>query len=94
MVDYDVVVVGGGVVGLSIAYYLVREGLKVLVLDRGRVGGEASTYNVGFVVPGMYEPLPLTANVSQALKWMLSSKCPIRVSTSMFCSKWFRTLLS
>ena len=43
MVDYDVVVVGGGVVGLSIAYYLVRDGLKVLVLDRGRVGGEAST---------------------------------------------------
>lgn len=35
---YDVVVVGGGVVGLSSAYHLVRAGARVLLIDRGDAG--------------------------------------------------------
>jgi len=39
---YDVVIAGGGVIGLASAYYLAEAGARVLVLERGRIGQEAS----------------------------------------------------
>jgi sarcosine oxidase subunit beta len=43
----QVVVVGGGVTGLSAAWWLARSGVDVLVLDKGVVGWEASGRNGG-----------------------------------------------
>jgi sarcosine oxidase, subunit beta len=43
----DVVIVGGGVTGLSAAWWLARSGVKVTVLDKGIVGWEASGRNGG-----------------------------------------------
>ena len=48
----DVVVVGGGVIGLSIAYVLGREGVRVTVLDRGEFGSQASWAGAGIISPG------------------------------------------
>lgn len=42
MTNPDVVVIGGGIVGCSCAYYLAKEGLKVTLLDKGPVCAEAS----------------------------------------------------
>lgn len=44
---YDVIVIGAGVTGLSTAWWLAREGISVLVLDKGVVGAEASSRNGG-----------------------------------------------
>ncbi len=43
----SVIVIGGGATGLSTAWWLAREGVDVLVLDRGLVGFEASGRNGG-----------------------------------------------
>ena len=43
----EVVVIGGGVTGLSAAWWLARSGVSVLVLDKGIVGWEASGRNGG-----------------------------------------------
>ncbi|MGC9152670.1 MAG: NAD(P)/FAD-dependent oxidoreductase [Vulcanisaeta sp.] len=43
----DAVVVGAGIVGLAVAYYLARRGLSVVVFDKGYVGGGSSTRNAG-----------------------------------------------
>jgi glycine oxidase len=47
----EVVILGGGVIGLTTAYFLAREGVRVRVLDRGPVGREASWAGAGIVPP-------------------------------------------
>jgi glycine/D-amino acid oxidase-like deaminating enzyme len=47
---YDVVVVGAGIVGAACAYFLMREGLRVAVLERGIVGGGATAAAMGHLV--------------------------------------------
>jgi glycine/D-amino acid oxidase-like deaminating enzyme len=44
----DVVVIGGGIVGASTAYYLARRGVKVALLEKGRIGAEQSSRNWGW----------------------------------------------
>ena len=48
----DVVVIGGGVIGLSIAYELAEQGASVCVLERGAFGREASWAGAGILPPG------------------------------------------
>ena len=45
----DVIVVGAGVIGTSIAYQLAKAGVKVMVFDRGQVGGEATGASAGMI---------------------------------------------
>ncbi len=47
----DVIVVGGGVIGCAIAWKLAQQGLKVTVLERGRIGCEASRAAAGMLSP-------------------------------------------
>jgi glycine oxidase len=47
----DVVIVGGGVIGLSIAHALAREGIRPTVLDRRELGREASWAGAGLIPP-------------------------------------------
>ncbi len=44
----DAVVIGGGIVGVSAAYYLARRGLKVALVEKGRIGAEQSSRNWGW----------------------------------------------
>jgi len=48
----DVAVVGGGIIGLTCAYFLARAGLSVEVFDRGDLGKEASWAGAGILPPG------------------------------------------
>ncbi len=49
--SHDVIIVGGGVIGLSIAYALAREGIVATVLDRRELGREASWAGAGLIPP-------------------------------------------
>lgn len=48
----DVLIIGGGVIGLTTAYYLARDGITVQVLDRSAPGSEASWAGAGIIPPG------------------------------------------
>lgn len=48
----DILIVGGGVIGLSTAYFLAREGVRVEVVDKGDFGQEASWAGAGILPPG------------------------------------------
>ncbi|MGL6209019.1 MAG: FAD-dependent oxidoreductase, partial [Paracoccaceae bacterium] len=45
----DVVVIGGGVMGVMTAYHLAERGLRVVVCEKGRVAGEQSSRNWGWI---------------------------------------------
>jgi glycine oxidase len=47
----EVVILGGGVIGMTTAYFLARDGVRVRVLDRGQVGREASWAGAGILPP-------------------------------------------
>jgi glycine oxidase len=51
MANHDVIIVGGGVIGLTIAYVLSREGVLATVLDRREFGREASWAGAGLIPP-------------------------------------------
>ena len=57
----DVVIVGGGIRGLSIAYYLARSGARVSVVERGQIGAGASSANAGLVNASQKKPAHYTA---------------------------------
>src|SRR5216684_7860561 len=48
----DVLILGGGVIGLTTAYFLAREGVRVQVVDKGDFGQEASWAGAGILAPG------------------------------------------
>jgi D-amino-acid dehydrogenase len=48
--SYDVIVIGGGIVGASAAYHLVREGAKTLLIDRHDLG-RATSAGAGILAP-------------------------------------------
>lgn len=47
--DSEIVIIGGGVAGASTAYHLAELGHDVVLLERGRVAGEASGANAGLI---------------------------------------------
>jgi glycine oxidase len=48
---YDVVIVGAGVVGCAVAYYVARSGMQVAIVDKERVASEASQASAGMLAP-------------------------------------------
>ncbi len=47
----DVAIIGGGIIGCSIAYHLRKQGVDVAVFDQGEIGGQASSAAAGILAP-------------------------------------------
>jgi D-amino-acid dehydrogenase len=75
----NVIVAGGGIIGLSSAYYLQQAGYNVTVLDRSDFLDNCSYGNCGYVCPSHFIPLATPGIVKQGLKWMLNSQSPFYV---------------
>ncbi|HEY7519985.1 MAG TPA: FAD-binding oxidoreductase [Methylomirabilota bacterium] len=67
--EADVVVVGAGIVGSSAAYFLARRGARVVVVERGRMPGEQSRKNWGFVRQQGRDPLEMPLVVEANRLW-------------------------
>ncbi len=74
-----IVVVGGGIIGLSCAYYLQKEGHHIVVIDDTDMTDGASYGNAGHIVPSHFVPLASPGIVAQGMRWMLNSSSPFYI---------------
>jgi D-amino-acid dehydrogenase len=86
----EIAVIGGGVIGLSSAYYLNKAGHSVTVIERGDITDGCSFGNMGYISPSHFVPLASPGIISQGLKWMLKPTSPFyikpRLNTDLM--KW------
>jgi glycine oxidase len=54
----DAIIVGGGVIGCAVGYYLTQAGASVTIVERGEIGGEASGAAAGMLAPLSESPRP------------------------------------
>ena len=75
-----IVIIGGGVIGLAVAYYAQQRGHRVTVLERGAAGHDScSLGNAGMIVPSHFTPLAAPGMVALGLKWMWNPESPFYV---------------
>ncbi|HEY0863112.1 MAG TPA: FAD-dependent oxidoreductase [Lacunisphaera sp.] len=76
----SVIICGGGIIGLSCAYYLAREGWRVTVVERNAAGADSCAHgSAGYISPSHVIPLAAPGMVWKGLKWMLSSRSPFYI---------------
>jgi len=79
----DVLILGGGVIGLACAYYLLKAGRSVCVLERDTIGSATSLGNCGTITPSHIPPLAAPGMVLKAMKWMLTPDAPFYVKPTL-----------
>jgi len=86
----QITIIGAGVIGLTTAYYLRKEGHEVTIIDRGNGTNNCSFGNAGYISPSHFIPLASPGIVAQGLKWMLSSTSPFYIKPRLNSSlvKW------
>ena len=72
--QYDLAVVGGGIIGLAHAYLAARKGLKVVVIERDGAATGASVRNFGFITITVHESAPLNVP-SEMLRPLNAGPC-------------------
>ncbi|MGL6573930.1 D-amino acid dehydrogenase [Aeromonas hydrophila] len=87
----DIVVLGGGVVGVTSAWYLAKAGHKVTLLERrDGVALETSHANAGQISPGYAAPWAAPGIPLKAAKWLLQKHAPftVRPTSDPFQLRW------
>jgi len=85
----QVLVLGSGVIGTSIAYYLAKSGHEVTVIDRQRAPAlETSFANAGEVSPGYSSPWAGPGVPVKAIKWMLMQHSPLVIRPMLDPAMW------
>ena len=72
----NIIIIGGGIVGLSSAYFLQKEGHQVTVIDKSDITFGASFVNAGYITPSHIIPLASPGMITKGLKMMLNSASP------------------
>ncbi|QTR47700.1 D-amino acid dehydrogenase [Thiothrix litoralis] len=84
-----VLVLGGGVIGVSTAYYLAKAGHEVQLVERqSEVAFETSHANAGQISPGYSAPWAAPGIPLKALHWMLMEHSPLHVYPHLDWAMW------
>ncbi|WP_299556824.1 FAD-dependent oxidoreductase [Seonamhaeicola sp.] len=75
----QVVVIGGGIIGLCSAYYLHKEGHQVAIIDKSNMDAGASYVNAGYLSPSHVIPLSAPGVMKKGLKWMFNPSSPLYI---------------
>ena len=75
----EVIIVGGGIIGLATAYYLNLEGHDVSVIDQDKIKSGASHINSGYLTPSHIIPLAAPGMISKGFRWMFNNSSPFYI---------------
>ncbi len=75
----NIIVIGGGIIGLCSAYYLNKEGHHVTVVDQSNMDAGASYVNAGYLSPSHIIPLSAPGVMKKGIKWMFNSSSPLYI---------------
>lgn len=92
----NIIILGGGVIGTTTAYYLARAGVSVTVIDRQPdVAMETSFANAGQISPGYSTPWAAPKIPQKAVKWLMQKHAPLAISPdgSGFQLSWIWQML-
>jgi D-amino-acid dehydrogenase len=80
---YDLIVIGGGIIGTSTACEAASRGQKVLLIEKGHIGKGCSYGNAGWMTPCFAMPLPMPGLLLKSMKWMLDPEGPLYIKPSL-----------
>ena len=75
----NIVIVGGGIIGMCSAYYLHKDGHNVIVIDQSNYNKGASYVNAGIITPSHIISLAAPGMINKGIKWMFSSTSPFSI---------------
>ena len=75
----EVVIIGGGIIGLCSAYYMLEKGHKVTIIDKSDMTSGTSYINSGYLSPSHLIPLSSPGAIKNGLKWMLNPSSPLYI---------------
>lgn len=75
----NIVIIGGGIIGLSCAHYLQQAGHHVTILDKSNLSDGCSFGNAGMIVPSHFIPLASPGMIAKGIRWMFNAKSPFFV---------------
>lgn len=75
----NVIIIGGGIIGLCSAYYLQKEGHQVTIIDQSNMDAGASYVNAGYLSPSHIVPLSAPGVMKKGLKWMFNPASPLYI---------------
>ena len=84
----DILILGGGVIGISAAYYLSEQGASVTVIEMGEVASGSSFANAGLIVPSHSVPMAAPGALADGLKWMLDPGSPFYIKPRLSPDLW------
>lgn len=75
----SVAIVGAGMVGLSVAWFLQERGVEVTVFDEGGPAAGSSWGNAGWITPTLSTPLPEPAVLAYGIRNLLAPSSPVYI---------------
>ena len=75
----NIIIIGGGIIGLCSAYYLQKDGHQVRIIDQSNLDTGASYVNAGYLCPSHIIPLSAPGVMKKGIRWMFDPSSPLYI---------------